>query len=40
VLGKIPDDALKGGESITVLNAEAGQLTVQRPGRKPPRRFL
>jgi hypothetical protein len=34
VLGKIPDTRLKGGESITVLKAEAGQLTVQRPGQK------
>ncbi|HCH7897951.1 TPA: conjugative transfer relaxase/helicase TraI, partial [Raoultella ornithinolytica] len=34
VLGKIPETRLKGGESITVLNAEAGQLTVQRPGQK------
>ncbi|WP_227636348.1 conjugative transfer relaxase/helicase TraI [Klebsiella michiganensis] len=34
VLGKIPDTRLKGGESVTVLKAEAGQLTVQRPGQK------
>ena len=34
VLGKIPETRLKGGESITVLNAEVGQLTVQRPGQK------
>ncbi|MGG7695246.1 conjugative transfer relaxase/helicase TraI, partial [Klebsiella aerogenes] len=34
VLGKIPDTRLKGGESVTVLKAESGQLTVQRPGQK------
>ncbi|MBK0167090.1 conjugative transfer relaxase/helicase TraI [Klebsiella sp. S69] len=34
VLGKIPDTRLKGGDSVTVLKAEAGQLTVQRPGQK------
>lgn len=34
VLGKIPETRLKGGESVTVLKAEAGQLTVQRPGQK------
>ncbi|HEM8838375.1 TPA: conjugative transfer relaxase/helicase TraI [Klebsiella aerogenes] len=34
VLGKIPDTRLKGGEGITVLKAESGQLTVQRPGQK------
>lgn len=34
VLRKIPDTRLKGGESVTVLKAEAGQLTVQRPGQK------
>lgn len=34
VLGKIPDTRLKGGESVTVLKAEEGQLTVQRPGQK------
>ncbi|MER4817389.1 conjugative transfer relaxase/helicase TraI, partial [Klebsiella pneumoniae] len=34
VLGKIPDTRLKGGESVTVMKAEAGQLTVQRPGQK------
>ncbi|RLM11820.1 conjugative transfer relaxase/helicase TraI [Gibbsiella quercinecans] len=34
VLGKIPDTRLKGGENITVLKAEEGQLTVQRPGQK------
>lgn len=37
VLGKIPDTRLKGGESITVMKAEAGQLTVQRPGQKTTR---
>ncbi|MDP1165086.1 hypothetical protein, partial [Klebsiella pneumoniae] len=34
VLGKIPDTRLKGGESITVMKVEDGQLTVQRPGQK------
>ncbi|HBR2254923.1 TPA: conjugative relaxase, partial [Klebsiella pneumoniae] len=34
VLGKIPDTRLKGGESITVMKVEEGQLTVQRPGQK------
>ncbi|HCB4008847.1 TPA: conjugative transfer relaxase/helicase TraI, partial [Klebsiella pneumoniae] len=34
VLGKIPDTRLKGGESVTVMNVEDGQLTVQRPGQK------
>ncbi|MHB4653457.1 AAA family ATPase, partial [Klebsiella pneumoniae] len=32
--GKIPDTRLKGGESITVMKVEDGQLTVQRPGQK------
>lgn len=36
VLGKIPDTRLKGGESVAVLKAEAGKLTVQRPGQKTP----
>lgn len=34
MLGKIPDTRLKGGESITVMKVEEGQLTVQRPGQK------
>lgn len=34
VLGKIPETRLKGGEGVTVLKAEAGHLTVQRPGQK------
>ncbi|VTN16451.1 Multifunctional conjugation protein TraI [Raoultella terrigena] len=34
VLGKIPETRLKGGEGVTVLKAEGGQLTVQRPGQK------
>ncbi|MER4254517.1 conjugative transfer relaxase/helicase TraI, partial [Klebsiella pneumoniae] len=34
VLGKIPDTRLKGGESVTVMKVEDGQLTVQRPGQK------
>ncbi|MGF7913110.1 conjugative transfer relaxase/helicase TraI, partial [Klebsiella pneumoniae] len=34
VLGKIPDTRLKGGESVTVMKVEEGQLTVQRPGQK------
>ncbi|WP_300002335.1 conjugative transfer relaxase/helicase TraI [uncultured Cedecea sp.] len=34
VLGKIPDTRLKGGEGVTVLKAEKGLLTVQRPGQK------
>jgi len=34
VLGKMPDTRLKGGEIVTVLAAESGQLTVQRPGQK------
>lgn len=34
VLGKIPDTRLKGGERVTVLKVESGQLTVQRPGQK------
>ena len=40
VLGKIPDTRLKGGESVTVLKAEAGQLTVQRPGQKTTQTLL
>ncbi|MCS3434246.1 conjugative transfer relaxase/helicase TraI [Klebsiella sp. BIGb0407] len=34
VMGKIPDTRLKGGEGVTVLKAEDGLLTVQRPGQK------
>lgn len=34
ILGKIPETRLKGGDTVQVLKAENGVLTVQHPGQK------